>query len=170
MTNASREVIRSEGSDNWSSSPPAITETGESYGNNSRGARRNSADDVEKLRREEQHYRAYQNQGHNVTPSTSSDRMVGVTRVRFGGKVSVQLLNQQLSHSLGLSLNNLPNIQVIGNFRRDGDGMETIAEDENDLPYDEEEMDYAQSLPSPQVSRCLLKFCKNVAKLLPSFF
>lgn len=57
---------------------------------------------------------------------SNGEAMVGVTRVRFGAKVSVQLLNQQLSNSLGLSLNNLPNIQVIGNFGRDG--METIVE------------------------------------------
>jgi hypothetical protein len=79
--------------------------------------------------------------------------MVGVTRVRFGGKISVQLLNQQLSNSLGLSLNNLPNIQVIGNFGRDG--METIVEDDNDPHYndDEEEdehLEYPLTPPTQQ--------------------
>jgi len=59
-----------------------------------------------------------------------------------GGKVSVEALNQQLSSSLGLSIANLPNVHVIGNF---GSGMETIEED--DGGFDETEMDYYPTPP-----------------------
>lgn len=58
-------------------------------------------------------------------------------RVGTGHKVSIHLLNQQLSSSLGLSFANLPNIQVIGDFGPQGP-MEPIDEQEDALYEDED--------------------------------
>ncbi|XP_035710038.1 uncharacterized protein LOC118436328 [Folsomia candida] len=149
MTNSSRELVRSESQESNSSWNAQLR-----YGDD---------DDSQPQQQRDYHSSIGDNNFRDGSARSNGEAMVGVTRVRFGAKVSVQLLNQQLSNSLGLSLNNLPNIQVIGNFGRDG--METIVEDD-DRPYDdEEEMDYSPpGSSSPQESR---PSSKKPGSLLP---